>query len=884
MAKSDSSQSMGSDHSYSISELLDKLINVTQNSISMLDTDGNILTINQSGALLLGTNQDNLIGKNLYDLFSPDTAISRKAIIDEVVTTGKPNLVDEDRNGKYWKNMVYPITNDNGAVIAVAVIAVDITKHKQMEDELLKSRERYEKAQAIGHVGNWEYNHVTEKFWGSTQAKKIYGFELDDDDFTSEMVESCIPEKERVHQALVDLIEHDKKYDLEFDVITYNEGIRKTIHSIAEAERDDQGNLLKVNGVITEVTEQKKVEKALLESEKKHRTYIENAPLGIFVCDGQGKYIDVNPGACELLGYSRDELLNLSISDVAMTENDLNSFQQLKKMGAHASENKLRKKDGTTVYVSIEAVTLSSDQFMAFCTDITKRKYMEEALRESEKRFSTIFRYSPIPIVLTRYEDDKLSDVNQAWINLTGFSKEEAIGKSALELMVYVNPDQRSEIKRGIQSQGRVGSIEIKIRKKSGEVAILLFTAEAIELGGEKYVLSMALDVSETKRLQEQKSRAERLETAGTIAGQVAHDFNNLLAPLMAYPEFIKEELPENNPAYGYLDQIEKAAQQIADINQQLLTLGRRGHYNQNVINLNTIVKQALKDMTWVNDKVSCQTNLDPELMNILGGGSQIHRVITNLLYNAVDALQGIGHISIRTENYYVDDASGAYGRVPKGEYVKLTVSDNGCGISDEIVQKILDPFFSTKTSDKKRGSGLGLSVVDAVIKDHNGFLDLKTQPGKGTSFYIYFPTTRKMMDQIDSMELCCGNETILIVDDDEIQRDVSTQLLERLGYRVSNIESGEKAVAFLSENPHDLVILDMIMPGGIDGAETYRRILEVNPHQKAIIVSGFSESGRVKIAQELGVGEFIKKPLTKKAIAAAVRSELDKKVADHAN
>ncbi|MCP4704302.1 MAG: response regulator, partial [candidate division Zixibacteria bacterium] len=226
---------------------------------------------------------------------------------------------------------------------------------------------------------------------------------------------------------------------------------------------------------------------------------------------------------------------------------------------------------------------------------------------------------------------------------------------------------------------------------------------------------------------------------------------------------------------------------------------------------------------------------------------------------------------------YYADDVSGAYGRVPKGEYVKLTISDSGCGISDDIVQKILDPFFSTKTSDKKRGSGLGLSVVDAVIKDHNGYLDLKTQSGKGTSFYIYFPTTRKLSDNERPDKTIGGKETILIVDDDDMQREVSTKLLKKLGYKVNSVDSGEKAIKFLRKNPHELLILDMVMPGGIDGAETLRQILKISPNQKAIIVSGFSESDRVKVAQELGAGVFVKKPLSHKAIASAVRIELDK-------
>jgi CheY-like chemotaxis protein len=253
--------------------------------------------------------------------------------------------------------------------------------------------------------------------------------------------------------------------------------------------------------------------------------------------------------------------------------------------------------------------------------------------------------------------------------------------------------------------------------------------------------------------------------------------------------------------------------------------------------------------------------------------------VLTNILVNAEDAMDGIGQITIRTENTYVDDTSIAFSRVPKGEYVKLIISDTGCGIPNDIKEKVLDPFFSTKKAGTKQGSGLGLSIVDAVIKDHGGYLDLSSEVGHGTSFYLYFPVYREGAEDNESVHLTGGTETVLIVDDDGIQREVTSRLLKSLGYNVSFVESGEKAIEFLRVNPQDLVILDMVMPGGIDGTETYKRILEFNSNQKAIILSGFSQSDRVLEVQKLGVGFFVAKPVTKQVIAAAVRTELDREV-----
>jgi signal transduction histidine kinase/CheY-like chemotaxis protein len=418
---------------------------------------------------------------------------------------------------------------------------------------------------------------------------------------------------------------------------------------------------------------------------------------------------------------------------------------------------------------------------------------------------------------------------------------------------------------------------EHKALKKDGTTILVEARGTKTLYKGKQVRVTAIRDITETKRLQELESRAEKLEMAGIIAGQVAHDFNNLLSPILAYPMYIKEELPNDHDAHAYLDAIQNAAGRIAEINQDLLTMGRRAHYNQEALDLNQVVEQIVTEMESRSTTVSVETDLCEDLAPIKGGAAQLHRVLTNLIVNAKDAMDDVGVVSIRTENYYADNTTVVYGAVPKGEYVKLTVSDTGCGIPANVIPKILDPFFSTKTTDKKRGSGLGMSVVDAVIKDHNGYMDLSTKVGEGTSFYVYFPVTTESVQPEVSNEACGGSDTILVVDDDDVQRAVATQLLTKLGYEVNSVESGEKAVEFLRENPRDLVILDMIMPGGSDGAETYRQIIGVSPYQKAIILSGYSASDRVLDVQRMGAGAFVKKPVTTKVLAEAVRKELDR-------
>jgi PAS domain S-box-containing protein len=505
------------------------------------------------------------------------------------------------------------------------------------------------------------------------------------------------------------------------------------------------------------------------------------------------------------------------------------------------------------------------------------RKKAVEALGSSEERYRQLVEHATEGIVVAQGRSTKFA--NPRVEEITSYSREELLSKPFLE---FIHPDDRQLVidnqQKRLKGELTPKTYEIRMINKYGETRWLRIGGVIINWEGKPASLNFVVDITENKRLKELESRAQRLEAAGQIAGQVAHDLNNLLAPLIAYPEFIREDLPKGHSVLPYLNDMEKMAQQIADINQQLLTLGRRGHYNLEPMNLNNLIRETLSDQKPFPKTLVIETDLDNELLNIKAGQAQIHRMLSNIIHNARDATQDIGHIVIKSENFYADNVSVAFGNVPQGEYVKLTISDTGHGISEDITQKIFDPFFTTKTADKKRGSGLGLSVVDAVVKDHKGYIDLESKIGSGTIFYFYFPVTREGIDDSESEPITGGSEKVLVVDDDEMQRVVTLKILNSLGYTASAVESGEKAIDLLSREPQDLLVLDMIMPPGIDGAETFEKALKVNPSQKALIVSGYAETDRVQKALQLGAGAFIRKPLTRGKLAWAVRRELNRK------
>ncbi|MFH1102288.1 MAG: response regulator [Pseudomonadota bacterium] len=397
-------------------------------------------------------------------------------------------------------------------------------------------------------------------------------------------------------------------------------------------------------------------------------------------------------------------------------------------------------------------------------------------------------------------------------------------------------------------------------------------------------VKSLASDQAERNALEEKLTRAQKMEAVGALAGSVAHDLNNILGGLVSYPELILMNLPENSPLRKPLLTIRKSGEKAAAIVQDMLTLARRGVVVTEVVNLNKIVQEYMKSpefekLLTFHPGVQINLGLSPDLLNLIGSPVHLSKTLMNLVSNAAESMPNGGKAMITTENRTINESLTGYEPIPPGDYVTLSVEDIGVGISPEDLKKIFEPFYTKKIMGRS-GTGLGMAVVWGTTKDHHGFIDIRTDLGKGTRIDLYFPVTRKEQPKtkvISEIAALKGSETILIVDDVEEQREIAQRLLKELGYQVQTAPSGEEAIACLKNKKVDLVILDMIMDPGMDGLETYRKILTLHPRQKAIIASGFSETERVKEAQQLGAGAYVKKPYVLRALGLAVRTELDR-------
>ena len=435
---------------------------------------------------------------------------------------------------------------------------------------------------------------------------------------------------------------------------------------------------------------------------------------------------------------------------------------------------------------------------------------------------------------------------------------------------------------------------ENETQRRSGEKIWIAWTYKPIfnEEGIFKEILCIGIDITERKLadlekkdLQAQLQRAQKMEAIGTLAGGVAHDLNNILSGIVSYPELLLMEFDEDSPLRKPILTIQKSGEKAAAIVQDLLTLARRGVAATEVVNLNGIVSEYLLSPEHVklridHPDVKIEQNLETNLLNILGSPVHLSKTIMNLVSNAAEAMLEGGKIVICTENQHEDKPKNAFDDIGKGDYVTLTVEDSGIGMAPEDIERVFEPFY-TKKSMGRSGTGLGMAVVWGTVKDHRGYIDIKSEEGKGTAITLYFPVTRQeLIKEVDlvSLEQIKGRgESVLVVDDIKEQRLIASEMLEKLGYVVTTVASGEEAVNHVNHHSVDLIVLDMIMDPGIDGLQTFKQISAIHPGQKTIIASGYSESERVKEAQKMGAGPYIKKPYLLESLGRAVKSELMK-------
>ncbi|MBN2255898.1 MAG: PAS domain S-box protein, partial [Deltaproteobacteria bacterium] len=515
----------------------------------------------------------------------------------------------------------------------------------------------------------------------------------------------------------------------------------------------------------------------------------------------------------------------------------------------------------------------------------------EKDLREREEKYRTFFETSRDCVFITSLDGGWI-DMNDAAVELFGYAdKDELLSHNVGEL--YENPEERENYICLLEQQGFVKEFPVDFRRKDGGVINCLLTgvAKKDKTGNVTQSQGTIKDITEQKQHEEERQRLEtklqnarKMEVLGTLAGGVAHDLNNVLGGIVGYPELLLMDLPEDSPLRRPIMTIQKSGEKAAAIIQDMLTLARRGVSTREVVNLNDIISNHLKTpehekLKFFHPQTKIVTDLEENLLNIMGSPVHLSQTVMNLISNAAEAMPDGGTIVVSTQNRHIDRPITGYKCLKEGDYVTLTVADTGVGIPAEDMERIFEPFYTKKVMGRS-GTGLGMTVVWGTVEDHGGYIDIQNNGGKGTAFILSFPVTREKSAKDEpplSIERYAGRgESILVVDDVEEQRKIASGMLIKLGYSVTAVSSGEEAVEYMKDHSADILVLDMIMDPGIDGLETYEQILTMHPDQKAIIASGFSESDRVKEAQKRGAATYVAKPYLMKQIGIAVRDELD--------
>ena len=461
----------------------------------------------------------------------------------------------------------------------------------------------------------------------------------------------------------------------------------------------------------------------------------------------------------------------------------------------------------------------------------------------------------------------------------------------------YVHPEDSKAVMEAAQAclNGKTSEyiFEHRMLHKDGSNRWILVRGKAIRDENDNAVRLIGTDTDITDRKQveealreseEKITRYKKMESLGLLAGGVAHDLNNVLSGIVSYPELLLLDLPEESKFRKPIETIQESGNRAAAIVEDLLTVARGVATTKEPLNLNDLVRDYLRSpefnkLKQFHPAVIFRTNFDSDLFNINGSHVHIRKAVMNLMSNAAEAIEDSGNLTISTMNRYLDKSLRGYDDVDIGEYVVLSVSDDGSGISSDDFERIFEPFYTKKVMGRS-GTGLGLAVAWNVVQDHKGCIGVTTDED-GTTFELFFPVTRGKIsgkDLATTIEDFKGDgETILVVDDVESQRDISCKMLETCGYKTKAVSSGEEAVEHLKENTVDLILLDMIMDPGINGRETYERIIKIHPNQKAVIVSGFAETADVRKIQKVGAGKYIKKPLTLEKLGPIIKEELGK-------
>lgn len=637
----------------------------------------------------------------------------------------------------------------------------------------------------------------------------------------------------------------------------------------------------------------RKTRNDLLDSRKRFALAMEASQDGLFDWNLTTNEIYYSPGWKRMLGYHEDELPDdFSVWEKLTDPEDAKRSWKMQqdlvtgKRSRFELEFKMQHKDGRWVDILSRAACIFDDagnaiRIVGTHVDITHRKIAEKELKASENKFAKAFRNAPLLMTISSLEDGTYLEVNETFIRVTGFTRDAVLGKTSMEIG-FISEKDRIALMQELESKGSVFELELELRRADGTKLICLYSGEKIDIEGRPRLLSIAIDITERKVMEEKFRESQKMESIGNLAGGIAHDFNNILFPIVGISEMLLEDLPAESQDYQNVQEILKAGKRGSDLVRQILAFSRKSRQEMLPVRIQDILDEVVKlARSTIPSFIEINENIDSSCGPVMAEPTQLHQVILNIVTNAYHAIEADGgSITLELKEVFIEDLASVEAEPRPGRYVQMSISDTGHGIPDECVNKIFDPYFTTKEQGK--GTGLGLAVAYGIIKTHKGHINVFSELGKGTRFNIYLPILEKPPVVEHEMEMVdmpgpYGNERILFVDDEKQIAEMGKTMLERLGYTVTLKTDSIDALEAIRAEPSaiELVISDMNMPR-MAGDKLAEQIMALRPELPIILCTGFSERITKEKSKTAGIRAFLMKPVRKAELAQTVRQVLD--------
>ena len=803
----------------------------------------------------------------------------------------------------YGRTTLTPITDANGECGYILYSAQDIGAQVRAEEALRENQRVL--STLLANLAGMAYRCRNDAQWTmefvSEGCRELTGYApaslIGNRDISYEQIIHA-DDRERLRREFGEALAAGRRFEIIYRIVTAGGEVRWVLeHALAIGSED--GPVEFIEGIIMDITARKGAELALAEKERTLSAILDHSFEFIGLLDAGGRLLRANQTSLDAIGVRPPEVEGKYFWDTPWWTHSEAERQRLRDAVARAAQGEFVRfetshpaPDGRLLHVDFSLKPVRDEQGRVVMMipegrDITEHKAARAALAESEEKFAKAFRSSPYLISISEVATGRYLDVNAGFERVSGYTRDEVIGRTSFELGIWVNAADREELMRGLRERGAVRGMQIDFRVKGGRIITVLCQGELIDLAGRACLLSTIEDITERRQTEKEKALLEvqlrqnqKLEALGTLAGGIAHDFNNILTAIIVNQEVALMDI--NSPAdlKVRLNEISRASKRAKDLVHQILTFSRQQPYKRERQKLQPIAKETLSLVrASLPSTIEIVAELSADAPPARVDATQVHQILMNLCTNAAHAMRdGAGLLTVRLAAESLDEAGcRLYPGLVPGGYARLTVKDTGCGMDDEVMARLFEPFFTTKGPGE--GTGLGLPVVHGIIKDYEGGIFVRSRVGEGSTFDLFFPaaTEAETVQPQAPLQIHAGRgESVLLVDDEPAIGEAIAAMLRKIGYRVEKFSEPLLALERLRANPggFDVLITDRTMPR-LTGPMLVAQAQIIRPRLPAIVMSGLNSNLTDGEAAQQAIYTTIAKPPDMAGMSQAVRQAL---------